>query len=645
MFPLKYLKLICILCCYFSAILFSIRSTGQTHRVDSLRLLTSNTSKEVRKNAYLKLCEQNYSLSGDSIAQYVKQGIVLCNANEPALYQFKTYYSMYFLKMDKSKEAVHYLDSLLQGYLKTNKPDKISREISFYLSVSQVRNNQYKEAIQTALKILDEVENTNDTIAILRTFNVIGWANMELENEQEATKWLFKGIQLTSNPIILQQTSALYTNMASCYNVLRNYDSALYFVNKGIELGNASENLTILANGLNIRAAIHSHLKNEQLAVQDLEQALKIRKKIGDLYYIISDMALLSHYYAYIGHPEKGIPIAKQGIELAQQSGNSYKLIYLQKGLANNYEAAGMHKERAEVLVNVLHLKDSLYEKNTEDAIADIKTKYEVQKKENIIIQQQHALVKNRYFTIGALLIILLGSMIVWLSYRNIKHIQKQKVEQLLAQEKMHSLVAVQQAEENERKRIAADLHDNLGSYAAAISSNIRYLKEKDPNQDQVLINQLDENAQGIVTQLSDTIWILKNEHLPVTKLADRFKAWVQKLITNYPSITYHYNEQIEQDIELTPATILNIFLILKESLNNCLKHSGCKTIRIEIISTNFLSFSITDDGIGLSKTSKHEGLGLKNMEYRAKACDFNIEWQSVTPNGTKVVLTNRTTN
>ncbi len=54
-------------------------------------------------------------------------------------------------------------------------------------------------------------------------------------------------------------------------------------------------------------------------------------------------------------------------------------------------------------------------------------------------------------------------------------------------------------AEEAERKRIAADLHDNLGSYAAAISSNTKSIKES-PNGSTSTIVQLEENAQNMVT-------------------------------------------------------------------------------------------------------------------------------------------------
>jgi hypothetical protein len=55
------------------------------------------------------------------------------------------------------------------------------------------------------------------------------------------------------------------------------------------------------------------------------------------------------------------------------------------------------------------------------------------------------------------------------------------------------------------------------------------------------------------VTQLSDSIWVLKNEQLHATTLADRFKAWAQRMMQNYPHISYYYDENITNNIEFTP--------------------------------------------------------------------------------------------
>ncbi len=97
-------------------------------------------------------------------------------------------------------------------------------------------------------------------------------------------------------------------------------------------------------------------------------------------------------------------------------------------------------------------------------AIADFETKYQVQKKEATIAQQQLALVRENYLFYGSVVIAMLGAVIAFLISRDIRRKQRLKMQQQQEQERLLSEKAVADAEETERRRIAADLHDNLGA-------------------------------------------------------------------------------------------------------------------------------------------------------------------------------------
>ncbi|MBK7763358.1 MAG: hypothetical protein IPI46_08280 [Bacteroidetes bacterium] len=639
-------KKIIVLVCYLLCNLLTNKLVAQTPIIDSLRkALNTNISNKSKQDISLKMCEQYYSLSADSLQRYVTIGLSLSPKNSEAHFQFKNFYCFYYLKLGNASQSILYSDSLLLKIPDTKKNQALRLAITYNKSIGLIRNNQYQEAIQLALQFLEGAEKTKDTLSVLKAYTILGWVNMELDNDHEAVNWLRKGLQYSKNITLISNASSIFNNLASCYETRRQYDSALYFVNQGLRYSMQVENLGNHANALNIRADIYSKTNKIKEAQKDLEDALIIRQKIGDLPYIIADMGQLSRFYASTHQTEKGISIALEGIELAKQSKNISKLIYVYQGLAKNYQEANRSKEQTDVLKNIIILKDSLYLKNSAAAIAEMVTKYELQKKENIIIQQENKLIRNRYFSIGTALAFLLAGIIAWLVYRNYTHIQKRKMQEVLAEEKINTFKAIKLAEEKERKRIAADLHDNLGSYAAAITSNIRYLKEPGHVDMLTTITQLDENAQGIVTQLSDTIWILKNEYLPITKLADRFKLWAQRMMENYPDIAYFYQEDIEDDIELTPVKILNIFLILKECLNNALKHSSCSEIHISIRSNRELEIKIADNGIGISSLTNSQGSGLENVKHRAHECGMKVSWENILPKGTCVNLYMPTTN
>jgi signal transduction histidine kinase len=350
-------------------------------------------------------------------------------------------------------------------------------------------------------------------------------------------------------------------------------------------------------------------------------------------------MAQLSFFYASTGQTDKGIEIAKRGLGLGQSANNITKLIFLYSALGENYHKANQPDEYNATLETIIRLKDSLYKKNSGDAIAEMEAKYNLQKQQNIIITQNYALTRSRYISIGSSLLFILGLLLLWVLYRNYRIIQKRKMEFAVAEQKMLSNKAVEFARESERKRIAADLHDNLGSYAAAITANVKYLREKQGSQDDAIMTQLDANAQSMVTQLSDTIWVLKNEYLPFTGLADRFKLWMLKLMQNYPLIKYHYNENIINDIEFTPARILNIFLMLKECVNNAVKHSNCTEIKIDFFSGFNWRISIEDNGRGFESSYISKGSGIDNIKNRAGESGWVVTWENVVPSGTRVVI------
>jgi signal transduction histidine kinase len=625
---------------------FPVLMLAQTYKVDSLRKEFNKEILEKKKNEIaLKICENYNSLSADSLLKYINA----CNKWPQGSLEFfkvSNFYCNYLFKAGKLEEAITLTDSLINIVSKEKEFDQVRLEIMSNHCMALIRNNQTKKAIEECFYLLQKAETLNDTLTVVRTFSLLGWANMELEQYHEATRWLNKGFNYTKNEKILKQVSSLFSNSASSYNNINKKDSALFFINLALKYSKETENLAIYANSLNIRAAIALRENDFKSAQADLEEALTVREKIGDPLYIISDMSQLSGYYAFINQPEKGIEIAQKGIAIARKTNNLSKLLLLYYGLADNYNVAKKKDEYAAALVTIIELKDSVYKNNSEEELASMQAKYELQKKENIIIQQKYDLIRNQYFTWVFGIVFFLAAILAYILYKNYQSRQKRKMTLAMEEQKRLSTEAVHAAEENERKRIAADLHDNLGSYAAAISANVKQLQEDDFHQKKTVTVQLEENAQSMVTQLSDTIWVLKNEYLPFTKLADRCKAWMIRLMKNYPSVKYHFSEDIKTDIEFTPSKILHIFLILKECINNALKHSNCTDLTIKFFSNEHLMIVIEDNGIGVNENFlSGRGSGIDNITLRAAECGWQVKWENASPGGTKVILRGNTTN
>ena len=369
-----------------------------------------------------------------------------------------------------------------------------------------------------------------------------------------------------------------------------------------------------------------------------MEAALAVREKLGDPFYVLSDMAQLSTFYAYNNQTAKGTELALKGIAIAEKSTQLSKLIFLYNALSENYRNAKQFDKLATTLEKLIVLKDSLYADNVAKTMADLEGKYEFQKKENTIIQQKFDLTKSKYLTIGLISILVLILILFWSLFKNYQFAQNRKLNAVIIEQKNLSEAAVLSAEENERKRIAADLHDNIGANAAAIMAGVGYLKDGIYNSNDVL-GQLEENASGMVNNLNETIWVLKNERLRFTDLSDRFKLWLQRHLANYPEIKYHLTEEIIEDLEFTPNKSLQLFLILKESVNNAIKHSQCKDIHVFLHCDKHWSITIEDNGIGMPDTSTILGNGLNNIRNRASECGWILQWTGAIPTGTRITI------
>lgn len=213
-------------------------------------------------------------------------------------------------------------------------------------------------------------------------------------------------------------------------------------------------------------------------------------------------------------------------------------------------------------------------------------------------------------------------------------------------QEKRGSEIAVAEAEEAERKRIAADLHDSLGAYAASIASNIdRIYFSETENGNLIALKELRNNSQSIVAQLGDTIWALKKDALSLTAISDRLKIFIQKIQTSYPNIVIDVFENITVDPLLPPSQAFHLFQIVKEAVNNALRHSHCKTIILTIVGDQNWKVSISDNGRGMlhSVTTTEGGNGVINMKSRAREAGWLIEWQQNKAGGTQVIIESTT--
>jgi signal transduction histidine kinase len=357
-------------------------------------------------------------------------------------------------------------------------------------------------------------------------------------------------------------------------------------------------------------------------------------------------MSSLASYYASNNQTAKGIALCKEGIVLAQKSGLSSQLLMIYHALSQNYKAAGNTVDYSKTLEAIIALKDSFNNINSSKLLADMQAGSEAVKNEKTIVEQKLNLTIKNYWLFGSAIFAIMAGIIIWLGFKYYNRKQNTKMQLALLEEKRIAAQSIIDAEEHERKRIAADLHDNIGAYASAIRADVEKITDGGIEKNNASLYNLQQHSQEIINSLRDTIWVLNKENITITGISDRIKNYLNKLQPSYNNVQLQLIEEIKNDVRISSQHALNIFRIVQEATHNALKHSNALNITISLYSYQHIEIKIEDDGKGIqAEQNSTEGNGLLNMKARAFEVGFNLNILSNTNVGTTILLQSHTTN
>lgn len=189
------------------------------------------------------------------------------------------------------------------------------------------------------------------------------------------------------------------------------------------------------------------------------------------------------------------------------------------------------------------------------------------------------------------------------------------------------------------RLKIASDLHDEVGSSLSQIAINasmINYETDIDKIKKKGEIIQTKSGA--MINVMNDVIWSIDSRNDKLESLTDRIKSTAIDLASSKEiKIDFHIRiSNPQRNLKVTLRQ--NIFLILKEAINNAVKYSGADLLTIKISeNSDKLIMSVVDNGFGLPDEIASKGSGLKNMKHRAELIDGKINF--INDNGLTVQL------
>lgn len=185
---------------------------------------------------------------------------------------------------------------------------------------------------------------------------------------------------------------------------------------------------------------------------------------------------------------------------------------------------------------------------------------------------------------------------------------------------------------EDERRRIAMDIHDQFLSDVANITRRLDEIEQSPdvPQADREKLQLIQNNLRDLTTNLRAIIDDLHPSSLNILGLEAAIRSFLERKLSTNPSIDYFLSIDKDIDIYLDERQCLNLYRIILELINNILRHAHCSRFEVNLQRVDeTLILTVEDNGIGfdLQQALKKSGHGLVNINQRAMAIQAEYQW------------------
>lgn len=517
----------------------------------------------------------------------------------------------------------------------------------------------YRETgkLDSAFSIMYEAlrlnEQTKDSSTRVIIYSELADLNSRYNREEDALFMLQKAEQIAKRLSKKSSLLYVYSGFADYYKRRGSYKEALEYnllANK-IIIEDGSQ-VALLQNYNNI-ALCYSELKDYRLASFFYKKALEGYGELGiPLEQSLTYYNLGSLYYN-IGVKDSSIYYINNAINIALEFGDVYRQSVCYKLLSEIYMLDQDYGNAYQNYVKYSLLKDSLLNEEKISSIAEIQTKYETEKKEQqiaLLDQQNKAKeAEKKYLSAAAISLLLIVFVLIFLYIQRKRIAQKneliaeQKLESLLDEQEIKTYNAMLEGQEEERMRIATDLHDRLGSMLSTVKLLFSALDEKiDKNQAENKLqyekaNSLLDEACVEVRRVSHNLGTGMVANFGLFRALEELCESIDQSGKIKCSIqAFGLEDSLKINIEV------GIYRMVQEVFNNALKYSRAKKLSLQLNhQEEMISIMIEDDGIGfdLLESKKKGGMGLSNLEMRANKLGGELHIDTKPGRGTTTII------
>lgn len=594
------------------------------------------------------LCWDYRFKSADSALVFGQQALQLATELNFQKGIAQAYNDMAIIYIDKAnfRSATNYLNKAMKIRQQLNDLTGIAALYNKMGIIAQ-KQGRLKDALQNQIDALKIYQNLKLDKYIGYTLNNIAIIHQNLGNYKKALEYHQRALEYRIRLKDQEGEATSYGNMANLYARMYDTIQAIRHYEKAIALSRELKKNELICANLSNMGNIYMARKEYGKALDLFNESLRIKEKLGDSKGISSTLSRIGTVYTDTHRYYEAAAVLNRSLKLAQSLDVVEEELSALLELSRLKALMQQTDSSFTLMRQYIALKDSVYDTRLKQQIMDVQTQYETDK-----LEQDLALVKkDKEFTeiklrqrkteIWLLIFVIISftGAGIFLFYR---HQQQQKaaanVERIREQEAR--INAVFQAQEEERRRIAKELHDGIGQTIGAIKMNYQTLADKSagsecaPDFDRIgkMLDDAGKEVRSISHQMLP-------KELEQFGLIPAVEGMLNLNLVNSP-LTYQFehsgfSERIDTNIELA------IFRVLQELVSNVIKHAQASQLTVQLVKVkSHVVLNVTDNGIGFpAESQERNGIGLLNIASRIEAVKGHLHFESATGKGTIVTI------
>lgn len=509
-----------------------------------------------------------------------------------------------------------------------------------------------EKAIDHYIRSTGIFEKINDMIGLGNTYNNIGLILQEDDQYAKSLRYYRQALQIQRKINHTYGIAASYSNIGQLYltGIPQDYDSALYYLELSIPLKQELKDQYGLARTYHSIGDIHLKQNRFDQALHYMQMTLKLQLAIKNAEGYTSTYFNISGLYSKQKDHRTQLIYLDSAETFATANDDRTLLWKIYREKARALSKVGSFEAAYPYWVRYTELKDSLINVERSEKVEELETRFRTAEQEKELSAKQSALaqaqlkVENRNkwligLASGLFSLILLGTLL-FQTYR--RRIQDEKYAAVIL-ERERGLKAMIQATEDERKRIAKDLHDGIVQTLTGLSLRLQKqfsALKADPEQQkrfadsQAMLNESISEVRTISHQMMPRV-------LGEMGLIPAIEDMLGKSLGN-TDIKFEFEHHKVENIRFVENVEVGLYRICQELINNIIKHSGANAVSVQLLKTgSHLVLVVEDNGKGFTFGSEtgRNGIGLTNITSRAKAMNGELNYQPSPEQGTVATI------